>query len=192
MRGCILPASLGLVLLAPGPVQAAAQAAGDIKPLNVPWWSAAPFVLLLLCIAVLPLLVEHWWHRNRNKALVAIFFGGLAAAYLLGTFGEDGLHAVEHAVLQEYFPFIVLLGSLYTISGGIVIEGDLRGRPVQNTLLLLIGTCLASFIGTTGASMLLIRPFLRMNHGRRFVKHLPMAGRSSFSSSSGRSSTGSS
>jgi Na+/H+ antiporter NhaD/arsenite permease-like protein len=156
-----------LLLLVPNTVQAAGNQALDLPP-----WTAAPFVVLLLLIATLPLLAGHWWHSNRNKALVAFPIAALVAAYL-HSLGDDGVRALIHALI-EYFSFIVLLWSLYTISGGIVIDGDFRGRPLNNTLLLLIGACLASFIGTTGASMLLIRPFLRMNHGRKYIAHLPV------------------
>lgn len=140
--------------------------------LDVPWWTAAPFVVLLLAIAVLPLTVGHWWHSNLNKALVAFALGGGVAAYLWSR-GEAGQEALGHALI-EYFSFMVLLWSLYTISGGIVIDGDFRGRPLNNTFLLAIGACLASVLGTTGASMLLIRPLLRMNRGRKRVSHLPV------------------
>jgi Na+/H+ antiporter NhaD/arsenite permease-like protein len=159
--------SLAVLLAAPLTLQAA-----EAKALDLPWWSAGPFVILLLCIAILPLAAEHWWHKNRNKALVAFLLGGLVAAYLV-SLGGGGKDALLHE-LSEYFSFIVLLWSLFTISGGIVIEGDLRGRPRSNFMLLLLGACLASFIGTTGASMLLIRPFLRMNHGRIRTAHLPV------------------
>ncbi len=159
--------SLAILLILTSTLQAA-----EATPLEVPWWSAAPFVLLLLSIAILPLAAGHWWHDNRNKALVAFPLAALVAVYLL-TLGEPGVHALLHE-LAEYFSFIVLLWSLYTISGGIVVEGDFRGTPSNNTLLLALGACLASFIGTTGASMLLIRPLLRMNRGRLRVAHLPV------------------
>jgi Na+/H+ antiporter NhaD/arsenite permease-like protein len=156
-----------LLLLLPDTVQAAGE-----KPLDLEPWTAAPFVVLLLLIATLPLLVGHWWHSNLHKSFVTFPFALLVGGFLV-SLGAAGTHALQH-VLLEYFSFIVLLWSLYTISGGIVIDGDFRGRPLNNTLLLLIGACLASFIGTTGASMLLIRPFLRMNHGRKYIAHLPV------------------
>ncbi len=160
---------LALPVLLSGPGIASASIG---ESLTLPWWSAVPFVALLLAIAVLPLLKKRWWHRNRNKALVSIGLGGVVAAYLL-SFGSDGAEVLLH-ILREYFSFIVLLGSLYTISGGILVEGDLRGRPLNNTFVLLIGASIASFVGTTGASMVLIRPFLRMNQGRKRVAHLPV------------------
>lgn len=140
--------------------------------LDIPWWTAGPFVGLLLCIALLPLVAEHFWGKNRNKLLVVVPIAGGVAAYLV-TLGAGGVAALTHGVL-EYASFIVLLGSLYVIAGGIVLDTDLRGRPLTNTGLLAFGAVLANAIGTTGASMLLIRPFLRMNSERRKKAHLPI------------------
>jgi len=165
-------ALVSLMVVLALPAAAPAAEAGQAAPLQVPWASGLPFVGLLLAIAILPLVAEHWWHKNRNKLLVSLLFGAPVASYLW-VLGHDGQHALGH-ILAEYLSFIVLLGALYTISGGILIEGDLRGRPFSNTVLLAIGAVLASFIGTTGASMLLIRPFLRVNQGRRRVAHLPV------------------
>ena len=130
-----------------------------------------PFLLLLGMIAVLPLIpaTSHWWDDNLHRFYVA---GGLAAitlAYylLLGQTGE----VLAHAILGEYIPFIVLLFSLYTISGGIRIEGDLPAHPLTNSAFLATGAVLASFIGTTGAAMLLIRPLLETNRERKHVQH---------------------
>ena len=160
-------ASILLLLCVPSVLQAA-----EDTTLNVPRWAAGPFIVLLLGIAVLPLVAEHWWHNNRNKALVSFPIALLVGGYLI-SLGEPGTRALLHE-LAEYLSFIVLLWSLYTISGGILIEGDFRCSVVNNTFLLLIGACLASFIGTTGASMLLIRPYLRMNRGRFRTTHLPV------------------
>ena len=169
MRRVALLTVIGLSLL-PGPA-AAAQA--EHRPiLDVPVWSAAPFVLLLLAIALLPLTAGHFWHSNRNKALVMVLFAAPVAVYLVHS-GPDHTHALLHAV-GEYASFIILLGSLYTVSGGIVLRGDIQGRPLTNTALLTVGAVLANFIGTTGASMLLIRPVLRINHQRQYVRHLPI------------------
>jgi len=145
-----------------------------------------PFVALLLCIAILPLIraTEHWWHHNRNKLIVGLALGLVTIAYYyLRGFGiPHGEHATEpgmatvlamlhHAVLAEYVPFISLLFSLYVISGGIRVKGDIPAHPLTNTIFLGIGGVLASFIGTTGASMLLIRPLLKTNSERRHVVH---------------------
>jgi Na+/H+ antiporter NhaD/arsenite permease-like protein len=164
---------LGLIGLFTLP--AVAHAAGD-APLNLPVWSVAPFVLLLLAIAALPLAAGHWWHRNRNKALVAALFAFSAAGYLLYVqlaTGQPALAALAHEVAQ-YVSFIILLGSLYTVSGGIVLSGDIQARPLTNTAFLAFGAGLASLIGTTGASVLLIRPLLRINRERQRTAHLPI------------------
>ena len=128
-----------------------------------------PFVLTLLAIAILPLVVPHWWERNANKAAVALILGAPVAGYLLLQ-GETGWHRVQHTLL-EYVEFMVLLGSLYTISGGIALRGDLQATPVVNGCFLGLGAILASIMGTTGASMLLIRPLLQTNAERRYVAH---------------------
>ena len=141
-----------------------------------------PFVALLLAIAILPLIhrCAHWWERNRNKLLVAGILGIITLGYYLlrgyGIHGSaPGAPAVaaifRHAIVGDYFPFIVLLFSLYTISGGIHLRGDIPAHPLTNTIFLAIGGLLASFVGTTGASMLLIRPLLQTNRERRNVKH---------------------
>jgi Na+/H+ antiporter NhaD/arsenite permease-like protein len=138
--------------------------------------AVVPFVLLLLAIAVLPIVAGHFWHSNRNKALVAAALSAPIVAYLFWHEHHTGEHAVlllEHAVL-EYADFIVLLASLYVVAGGIVLEGQLRASATTNTLLLAVGAVIANFIGTTGASMLLIRPFLRINATRQRNRHLPV------------------
>lgn len=139
------------------------------------WWlGTLPFVGLLLSIAVLPLIpfTAHWWENNINRLAVAIGSGGLTLLYYLIA---DGWHAaalaVEHAIPSEYVPFIVLLFSLYVISGGIAITGDLKATPEINLTFIGVGALIASFIGTTGASMLLIRPLLETNRERKHVVH---------------------
>jgi Na+/H+ antiporter NhaD/arsenite permease-like protein len=144
--------------------------------MNVPVWSVLPFALLLLCIAMLPLVAGKWWHHNYNKAIVVALFAIPVAIYLIAlntiTNGES-VNRLLHE-LGEYFSFIVLLTALYTISGGILVSGDIRARPFTNLLILAGGAVLSNFIGTTGASMLLIRPFLQINSHRRRVAHLPV------------------
>lgn len=147
---------------------------------HVQAWTAAPFVVMLLCIALLPLLAGHFWHKNLNKLIVSIVLSIPVVIYLVSIQGDPHSDPHSHSLgilkhgLIEYFAFIVLLGSLYAISGGIVVEGDLKGRPRTNGVLLLTGAVLANFIGTTGASMLLIRPYLRMNSARQHKSHLPI------------------
>lgn len=133
------------------------------------WLLITPFVLMLLAIAVLPLVAGHWWEHNIHKALVALLLGLPIAGYLLWQ-GEAGWHSLQHTLL-EYAEFIVLLGALYTISGGIALRGDLQATPLVNGCFLALGALLASIMGTTGASMLLIRPLLQTNAERRYVVH---------------------
>lgn len=141
------------------------------------FWAVIPFTLLLGAIAVLPLLhrAAHWWEHNLNKFLVA---GGLALITLLylAVLHPDASFAraarsLEHVMLADYIPFIILLFSLYTISGGIRIEGDLPAHPLTNGTMIACGGLLASFIGTTGAAMLLIRVLLETNSERKHVAH---------------------
>lgn len=145
-----------------------------------------PFAALLLCIALLPLIrpTAKWWEHNHNKLIVAL---GLAIVmgvhYYSRAFGmAHGEHASEpgwptviamlhHAVIGDYIPFIVLLFSLYTISGGVILRGDIPAHPRTNTGILAAGALLASFVGTTGAAMLLIRPLLQINSERHHVRH---------------------
>ncbi len=160
------------LLFGHGEAPAAHDAAAH--PAHPPYWMVAPFVLLLGAIAVLPLTphAAHWWEHNRNKFYVAIALGGLTLAYYAAAdgFGKAG-HVLGHTLLEEYIPFIVLLFSLYTISGGIRITCDLPAHPATNTAFLAAGGLLASFIGTTGAAMLLVRPLLATNSERKQVVH---------------------
>ena len=134
----------------------------------------APFLAILASIALLPLMrrTHRWWESNRNRLLVAM---ACSLATLGWVFASDGYDAIgpllRHAIIDEYLPFIVLLFSLYVISGGIRLSGDLRAHPTTNTGLLAFGACIASLVGTTGASMLLIRPLLATNAQRRHVVH---------------------
>jgi Na+/H+ antiporter NhaD/arsenite permease-like protein len=138
---------------------------------ELPLGTVIPFVLLLLSIAVLPLAAGHWWERNRNKGIVSGLLAAIVAIYLVAVWGGHGLHELTDK-LMEYTSFIVLLGALYIISGGIYIKGSLSGTPLANTVLLAIGAVLASVIGTTGASVLLVRPLLRANKTREAKAHI--------------------
>jgi Na+/H+ antiporter NhaD/arsenite permease-like protein len=137
-------------------------------PMNS-FFTTIPFILLLLCIAILPLATPHFWEKNKNKAFVSLFLS-IPIAILLG------LHAPQEILhtVKEYFSFICLLGSLFVVSGGISVTGDLRATPKVNTLFLAMGAVLANLIGTTGASMVLIRAFLKTNSERHHSKHLPV------------------
>ena len=128
-----------------------------------------PFAGLLLSIAFLPLAAPKFWESNRNKAVIAALFGVPTALYI----GGMDIHELSH-VGMEYFSFIVLLAALFVISGGIHLEGDIEATPSANVLFLLTGAVLANFIGTTGASMLLIRPILNTNKERRNTAHIPV------------------
>ncbi len=137
------------------------------KGLTLPW--VIPFAGLLLSIAVLPLVAHHWWENNRNRAIVAAVFGAPVLAMLLMD-GTAGRTLLAHSAM-EYVSFIALLGSLFIISGGILVSGDIRATPRNNLVLLLIGGVIANVVGTTGASMLLIRPLLRINSERKRTLH---------------------
>jgi Na+/H+ antiporter NhaD/arsenite permease-like protein len=132
--------------------------------------AVAPFALLLLSIALFPLLNPHWWEHNKNKGIIVAVLGLPVVAYLL-SFGHHGLHALEHAG-KDYVSFLILLGSLFVISGGIYVKGALHGSPTLNTMFLGLGALIASIVGTTGASMLLIRPLLRANARRHRIAHV--------------------
>jgi len=133
----------------------------------LPTWSVVPFAAMLLCIAVLPLLAPHLWEPNRNKAILSALLGLPVAAWMAVLEPGVLLHTAH-----EYLAFIVLLGALFVISGGIVVRGTLAGTPGLNAALLAIGAVAASIIGTTGASVLLIRPLLRANSVRKRVVHV--------------------
>jgi Na+/H+ antiporter NhaD/arsenite permease-like protein len=140
-------------------------------------WAVIPFTLLLGAIAVLPLLEQtaHWWDSNLHKLYVAGNLALITLLYLVILHPDGGLsraaETLEHVVIQDYIPFIVLLFSLYTISGGIRIEGDLPAHSLTNSVMIASGGLLASFIGTTGAAMLLVRPLLETNSERKHVAH---------------------
>lgn len=141
----------------------------DGSDLTILW--VLPFAGILLSIAIFPLFWEHWWHKNFGK--VSAMWAALLIIPLIIEFGfEATLYEVLHAYLLEYIPFIVLLLALFTVSGGIRIKGYLKGSPEVNTGILLLGTILASWMGTTGAAMLLIRPILRANEWRSTKKHI--------------------
>src|SRR5213596_1174897 len=138
---------------------------------QLPLASALPFVALLAAIAVLPLVAPRWWHPNRNKAVIAVVVS-LPVLWHLGiVLGEPG-RAVLGEKLHEYVGFIVVIGALFVITGGIHAQGSLSGTPLVNTGMLGLGAVLANLLGTTGASVLLIRPLLRANQRRKRVAHI--------------------
>ena len=135
---------------------------------DVPGWLLLPFVLMLLTIALAPVLFERFWEENRNKLIVALAIGIPTAGILFYRgLGEN----LVHTMLIDYIPFIILLGGLFAVTGGIRITGDLRANPAVNTAFLGIGAILASIMGTTGAAMLLIRPLMETNAERKHKTH---------------------
>lgn len=159
-------AALAALALLPGWALAA-----DIDGSALPVWWGVPFAGLLLSIALVPLFAPIFWHHHFGKVTA-----GWALAFLLPFAAQFGLGAagvgLVHALLAEYLPFVILLLALFTVAGGIYIRGSLRGTPALNAGILATGAVLASFMGTTGASMLLIRPLIRANEGRRHTAHI--------------------
>ena len=168
---------MGLALAVPMETFGADDAHGDgahhggVDGAKLPIWSVIPFVGILLSIAIFPLVLDSHFlvHHGGKMSLVwALIF---AIPYLIA-FRGDAFYDILHIYLIDYIPFIILLWGLFTVAGGILVRGTLRGTPMVNTLLLLIGTAIASWVGTTGASMLLIRPLIRANEYRKSKVHL--------------------
>jgi Na+/H+ antiporter NhaD/arsenite permease-like protein len=132
----------------------------------VPVYAVAPFAAMLLAIAVCPLWMPHWWESNRNKLVVACALG----LPVVGVYARRHPHVLLETA-EEYVSFMLLLTALYVIAGGIRLSGDLEATPLVNTTFLAIGSIIASFLGTTGASMLLIRPVLETNRQRTRITH---------------------
>lgn len=156
-----------IAVLTVGPAFAAEGLPGATMSL---WW-ALPFAGLLLSIATGPLLFHHTWEHHYGK--IAAVWAVLVVAPLAFAFGPHlATEAVLHALLTEYMPFIILLFALFTIAGGILVAGNIHGTPLTNAGLLLIGALMASVVGTTGASMIMIRPIIRANDNRPFNAHV--------------------
>jgi Na+/H+ antiporter NhaD/arsenite permease-like protein len=133
-----------------------------------PGWSVIPFILMLLSMAILPVIAPAWWSSNRNKTILSVII--TVPILVLAIVFKCQPRLLIHSML-DYVSFIVLLGALFVISGGIHIRGAWAGTPLVNTIYLGIGSVLANLIGTTGASMLLIRPYMRANHKRKKRSH---------------------
>jgi Na+/H+ antiporter NhaD/arsenite permease-like protein len=165
---CLLffAATLALSLI---PTHAQAAALLDGAAMGWPW--ALPFAGILLSIATGPLLFPHVWHDHYGK-----ISAGWAALALIPIAAMHGWHAMlaafVHAMLGDYLSFIVLLFALYTVAGGILVSGSIRGTPLLNTAILALGTAMASIVGTTGAAMILIRPLIRANETRAHNTHV--------------------
>ncbi len=173
----------------------AAHDAHHGEAMSPPVWMVIPFLCLLGAIAVFPLLrvTQHWWEHNINRFKVAAFLACVTLSYYaflhhspveahwpahsVVQASETAIQTgfvgaiLGNAILSEFIPFIVLLFSLYTIAGGVRIEGDLQATPLTNACFMAVGGLLASFVGTTGAAMLLIRPLLDTNDERKHVAH---------------------
>jgi Na+/H+ antiporter NhaD/arsenite permease-like protein len=135
---------------------------------NIPVYTLIPFILILLSIALFPLFSHRFWHRNKNKLWLALILSLPIAAWLF----ISGLEVkLFESVFFDYVPFIILLGALFVITGGIFLDGDIEAKPSVNVLFLGIGALLASFMGTTGAAMLLIRPLIHTNKERKYKVH---------------------
>ena len=168
--GLILFPTIGFAAAAGGDGHDDHTAHHGVDGAKLPLWSVIPFVGMLLSIAIVPLINFHFWEHHYGKfslAWIAIFSIPFLIAYK-----SDGWYEIVHIVLLDYVPFIILLAALFTCAGGICLKGSLRGSPVVNTILIAIGTALASWMGTTGAAMLLIRPILRANEWRRYRIHV--------------------
>jgi Na+/H+ antiporter NhaD/arsenite permease-like protein len=166
------PAGAGLAPSEPGEGGAQAEAVDVQTKLGniLPYWTVTPFVIILLSIALVPLVHGRWWESNLNKSVISVLCSLPILAYLIWL-GPLGMEVVVE-ILKDYYAFIILLVALFTISGGIYLEGDLKATPLVNTAFLAIGALLASFIGTTGSAMVLIRPLLRTNSERKYTKHV--------------------
>lgn len=148
-----------------------ASGGGESLGSRLPLWSVLPFVGMLLSIAVWPLVNGHWWEHNMAKVSAfwaLVFF----IPFLIIYGGGEALAQFLHIVVLDYIPFIILLFGLFAVAGGIILRGSLRGSPKVNIAMLGIGTLLASWVGTTGAAMLLIRPLLRANEWRVKKTHI--------------------
>jgi len=132
---------------------------------ELPLWSCIPFACMLLSIALLPLVASNFWHHHFGK--ISAFWAACLALPFIAVYKGLAVYEILHIILADYVPFIILLWALFTVSGGILLKGSLRGTPTVNTIIILIGTLLASWMGTTGAAMLMIRPFLRANDYRK-------------------------
>jgi Na+/H+ antiporter NhaD/arsenite permease-like protein len=163
----LVPLTVAGLTLLPSPADAA-QSGIDLGS-ALPAWSALPFLGILLSIALFPLLAPRFWHHHYPK--VAAAWALALIIPFVAAYGPPAVGEILHMAIVDYVPFIILIGTLFTIGGGILVRGTLRGSPPVNAAIMVIGTVLASWIGTTGAAVLLIRPLLRANRERRHVAH---------------------
>lgn len=169
---------MGIILLLMCMAPSMAEASAEVTSAHqgpeigtvLPVWTVIPFAGILLSIALCPLLVPHFWHNHFGK--VSAFWAVLFAVPFLFAYHGTALYEIVHIYLIDYIPFIILLWGLFTVAGGIVVGGSFKGKPLVNTIMLLIGTILASWVGTTGAAMVMIRPVLRANKDRASKVHV--------------------
>ena len=135
---------------------------------SVSAWLLIPFIIMLLTIAIAPLVAGRWWEKNSNKLLYVLCLA-IPTSIILISCGLGG--NLLHQMLYDYIPFIILLCALFVVTGGIKLTCDSVATPTVNTTMLFIGYALASFVGTTGAAMLLVRPLLEMNRDREHKIH---------------------
>ena len=168
IRGLHILAALALLLI---PAAAAASEAegGHLGEILQIWW-VIPFAGMLLSIALFPLFAPRWWHHHFPH--VTVFWSMLLAVPFALVHRGDALYEILHIYAADYIPFIILLWALYSVSSGILLSGTLHGTPRENVLILASGTLLASWIGTTGASMVMIRPLLRAVTWRKRKAHI--------------------
>ncbi len=170
LRG--IPLCVAFLILAAPAWASGGEGSGGFTP---PVWTIGPVVGILLSIALFPLLAHHFWERHYPKISAAWLILAIILMYLsvpADVSFAEAYGARFFVTYEEYIAFIMLLGSLFVISGGVYISGDLNGSPTVNTVIILIGTLLASVIGTTGAAMLLVRPIIRANASREYQSHV--------------------
>ncbi|MBF0546252.1 MAG: sodium:proton antiporter [Candidatus Riflebacteria bacterium] len=136
----------------------------------IPVHAIIPFVCLLLSIALFPLFVPKLWEQNSKKAMITLFFSLPILVY----YWQNNMEIELFRTFEDYLSFIALLASLYVASGGVLLKGDFQGTPINNVAILGLGSLLANFIGTTGASMVLIRPLVKINSQRNHTAHIPI------------------
>lgn len=168
-----MPSSLKSLALAPILVALLFEPAraAELPGHAMGWAWGLPFLAVLLSIALGPMLFPKIWHRHYGK--IAAGWSVVTLLALVVFFGpQTALAAFVHAMLAEYLSFIVLLFALYVVAGGVLVTGNVHGTPRRNTAMLAMGAAMASFVGTTGASMIMIRPLLRANDERPYNVHV--------------------
>lgn len=171
MRRAVATIPAAAVVAVASSMPALAASSHDIPGHQLSLLWAIPFAGILLSIAVFPLAAPHFWHHHFGK-VAAFWAAAFLVPFALGYGAEAAAFQIVHTALLEYIPFTILLFSLFTVAGGILVQGNIHGSPISNTVILAIGTLLASVIGTTGASMVLIRPIIRANDDRRYNVHV--------------------